>query len=289
MNKETILQALDAAGLGPYRDAISRLIYPSHRLLLHGTVENSMPPGASKIGGCPDLPPDLEWPTWRGYPQSFIAQLNLADLPPISPLPAAGVLYFFYAAQAMYGVRGFYEDPRTCSVFYLGADRIPSLQRRPHPETLDAGSTLYASRIEARPTLCVPSADSAYLESLGLGWDSNSEDYDTYWEIFLPQLEDRPSGIIHRLLGHPDQIQADMQMECEMLRRGWTWEDIGRPDQRQNLLPSAADWRLLLQIDSDERMTGMTWGDAGKIYFWIREEDLASLHFDGVTCIMQCT
>ncbi|MEK3735069.1 MULTISPECIES: DUF1963 domain-containing protein [Paenibacillus] len=34
---------------------------------------------------------------------------------------------------------------------------------------------------------------------------------------------------------------------------------------------------------------GSRGGDAGRIYFWIHEDDLASLCFDRVVCEMQCT
>ncbi|WP_244918968.1 DUF1963 domain-containing protein [Paenibacillus dendritiformis] len=30
------------------------------------------------------------------------------------------------------------------------------------------------------------------------------------------------------------------------------------------------------------------WGDVGRIYYWIREEDLEALRFDRVVCQMQC-
>ena len=40
------------------------------------------------------------------------------------------------------------------------------------------------------------------------------------------------------------------------------------------LKPNAKDWRLLLQIDSNEENNYM-WGDSGRLYFWIRKVDLA--------------
>lgn len=32
----------------------------------------------------------------------------------------------------------------------------------------------------------------------------------------------------------------------------------------------------------------MMWGDAGRIYFWIREADLRARNFDGVRVDSQC-
>ena len=36
----------------------------------------------TKIGGKPNLPEDIEWPTVEGDPMSFVAQVDLNDLPP---------------------------------------------------------------------------------------------------------------------------------------------------------------------------------------------------------------
>lgn len=49
----------------------------------------------------------------------------------------------------------------------------------------------------------------------------------------------------------------------------------------------AGDWHLLLQIDSDDD-TGMMWGHAGRIYYWIREQDLMVRVFDEAWLILQC-
>ena len=47
------------------------------------------------------------------------------------------------------------------------------------------------------------------------------------------------------------------------------------------------DWQLLLQIDSDDSL-GTMWGDAGRIYFWIREQDLKNRDFAKVLLVLQC-
>ncbi|WP_165185578.1 DUF1963 domain-containing protein [Caulobacter soli] len=54
----------------------------------------------SAFGGLPRLPPDLAWPirAATGKPMSFIAQIDLSELPPVAwaeGLPAKGVLWFF--------------------------------------------------------------------------------------------------------------------------------------------------------------------------------------------------
>ena len=58
--------------------------------------------------------------------------------------------------------------------------------------------------------------------------------------------------------------------------------------QAAALLPGAAQWQLLLQVDSDEEGTGFMWGDMGRIYYWIRESDLRERRFDRSWLILQC-
>ena len=53
------------------------------------------------------------------------------------------------------------------------------------------------------------------------------------------------------------------------------------------LLPGSSDWLLLFQLGSSEE-SEMMWGDGGKLYFWIREQDLSALRFDNVWMVLQC-
>lgn len=64
----------------------------------------------------------------------------------------------------------------------------------------------------------------------------------------------------------------------------------GYPNQVQysKLMSTDDDWQLLMQLDSEDE-AGMMWGDVGKIYFTIREQDLKSLSFDKTWMSWQCS
>lgn len=83
-----------------YTDGLTLLRYPPQ----------DVPPGVmSWIGGTPSLPPGTRWPKFKDedgivealedvYPQEFLAQIALAELPDFPNrhlLPASGMLYFF--------------------------------------------------------------------------------------------------------------------------------------------------------------------------------------------------
>jgi hypothetical protein len=94
---------------------------------------------------------------------------------------------------------------------------------------------------------------------------------------------------IHRLLGHPDPVQGDMQLECQLVTNGlYCGNASGYRDPRAaELRPGAVDWRLLFQVDSQDE-AGMMWGDVGRLYYWIRYHDLIAGHWDLSWLILQC-
>jgi uncharacterized protein YwqG len=80
-----------------------------------------------------------------------------------------------------------------------------------------------------------------------------------------------------------------MQLECQLVAHGLYCGDAsGYEDPRaQALEPGATDWRLLLQIDSEED-AGMMWGDSGRIYYWMTRDALAGRRWDEAHMILQC-
>lgn len=244
-------------------------------------TESEVPIGASKIGGNPDLPLNLNWPFGHDVPLTFIAQIALHDMPRLdasSPLPSSGWLSFFYDADE----QPWGYDPKhagSWKVIYM--PRAEALQRREFPDDYSLENELTPCSLSMTKGLSLASLDRA--NSLGL--DLDEEQMDSYEEV-AAQL--RPDG--HQLLGLPAVVQGDdMELECQLASSGlYCGDATGYDDPRaQSLSPNASDWRLLMQFDSDEN-SGMIWGDAGYLYFWIREQDLSSKNFDNVWVILQC-
>ena len=82
----------------------------------------------------------------------------------------------------------------------------------------------------------------------------------------------RPPAPVHQIGGYPNPVQGDdMEGECASLIGG-----------------IASEWRLLLQLDTDDD-AGMMWGDMGSIYFWVRERDARARDFSRIWMILQCS
>src|SRR5690606_21033094 len=130
-----------------------------------------------------------------------------------------GMLSFFYTLDALYeDDEDFYSDPSTCQVIYTSAEDMERLHRKRIPAEQTPEASLRPNRISFTPQLCVPTSESAYLENMGLGFDAtlNQQAHRAYWSVFLEKLREQCQfgEYIHRLLGHPDQIQGDMQVHC---------------------------------------------------------------------------
>jgi uncharacterized protein YwqG len=273
-----------AGPLAPLADRMRPLVAPSARL-----VTGSGARGRSRIGGDADLPPGVDWPTFRDRALGFVAQVDAAELPPGFQLPA-GLWSFFY--EVGYGDQRWGFDPADRGhARVLHTPPGVATKPRPQPPVADAMPPYAPRDVVFREELTLPSPDSAPGDALLR--DAADELKDAYWELFEPldELHGGEDDPRHRLFGHPDQIQGDMQTECQLVTNGLFCGDAsGYEDPRADALrPGAAEWRLLLQLDSEFEPQEVLWGDAGRIYFWMREADLAAARTDAAWAMLQCS
>jgi len=157
---------------------------------------------------------------------------------------------------------------------YSGLQRIAAPDKLPAESQFKVCSVSFASEVtlSQSPQLDIPDFD----------WtDDEVQKYETLLSTFPDP--DNHAALHHRLLGNPETIQDDMRLECQLASHGVT--DIKDP-RAAGLTKGAMDWQLLLQIDSDDR-TGMHWGSAGMIYFWITRSDLQAKRFDHTWLVLQ--
>ncbi len=283
MTLDEIREALRAAGLERLADVAERLTLPAIRIQPMMVDEDTIPIGVSKLGGCPDLPPDMAWPEREGKPLGFLAQFNLAEVAPYDfekALPSSGMLYFFYDfTNERCGVD--LEDRTAWQVLYFDGS-VGNSQRTYWPTSLPHLYRLPDHLIQFSSILSLThepdwvvrvlrddnergnyreiSARHDYPSGMRLKEteDDSGEDVAAFEEAVFEYRATR-----HQLLGHPFLVHyGTMPWACEALMDGqanplFAVEYAGLdftpyeswPETVQGLVARAYEnWRLLFQL-----------------------------------------
>jgi uncharacterized protein YwqG len=280
MQKPEILKSIADAGLSRVLPDIQRLLQESIRLNLLPTNQSILPVGESHLGGLPDIPEAFTWPTWHNLPMSFIAQVQLEKIYGFAPakgLPAAGLISFFYdARQDTYGASP--SDRGGWGVYYF--DPGISLHTATAPEKLPEEALFPAHALSFTSEFTLPTSAAQHIQNLDWSEAEVNRYEDFLFGFPTPEDHSRPH---HRMFGHPDQIQDDMQLQCTLYANGIPTLDDPRA---AGLVEKKEDWLLLLQVDSDAR-TGMKWATSGMLYFWLDSAALSLLKLDQTWLVLQ--
>lgn len=275
------------------KNKLKKTLRNSVRLKIGGTADLEI--GATRFGGKPDLPDGFEWCrfSWensdgetKNRPLSFIAQFNLGEISKFDTenlLPKKGLLSFFYGAQTIKGG----QDPKDsdCGGAFCFED-ISKLKSADFPSDLSEELRFPPMGIKAKTEESYQDYPDFLLQR-----DKLLECWDDYDRAAKGLKINRPD-IGSKLLGWPDILRDNMTVECELASRGYCLsEGLGSvtPRDRQEAVQSSAkEWLLLFQLDSAEvGGLGRTFGDGGRIYYYIRKEDLSDGRFDKVWTVTQ--
>lgn len=264
--------------LDQYFESIKPLVKPVIGLKLTPINESDFDTTKSKIGGQPHLMRDQEWPkNENGKSLSFIGQLNLEEISKFDTsnmLPTRGLVSFFYCSdQESWGFDP--KDGRRFKVLYH--EDVNDLVKQNFPTDLESHSIFKSNKLSFDSCLSLPTWEDESIEGLIMDKDS-----DNYGEA--------SRGLDNQVLGYANCIQSPMELECQLVTNGlYCGDSSGYEDpKRKKLEAGKSDWVLLLQIDSEVDKAGMMWGDSGRIYFWIKKQDLVNKDFDKAWCILQC-
>lgn len=267
----------------------------SVRLTIGGAVSEKV--GATRFGGKPDVPEGFDWPYFEGEayggeiksrPLSFLAQFDLKEIAQYDTenlLPKTGVLSFFYELNTQQW--GYDPDDKGCARVFWFEDKS-KLHTAEFPEDLEECFRLPPLKISAKPEKSYQSGVDFMLQRE----NEMTERWDEFDEI-CEKLGVEEDGVISKLLGWANPIQGNMTMECELISRGYYlgdgWDEVTPLDRQEAEQWSAKDWLLLFQLDIvDDGDFELMFGDGGRIYFYIRKDDLAARNFDDVWLILQC-
>ncbi|MBN8614634.1 MAG: DUF1963 domain-containing protein [Deltaproteobacteria bacterium] len=206
---------------------------------------------ASRLGGAPRAPHGWRWPVADdGRSLSLLAQFELdAQTAAVLELPRAGLLTIFYDSVGAPWLAR--QDALHVELFAESVTTTVST-----PDDCDRFDEVGVALSEAE------------LPRLGVPAPGGIETFCAVQEALDPR-----QAPLSFLGGHAFPLQEPMEDVCAEVE------------------PSvlAADWRLLLQLDTD-RGPGFSWGSgSGRLYVWLPHEDLRRGVFDRVVAIVQDT
>lgn len=220
--------------------------------------------GGGRLGDDLVLPADVEAPTVDGRRLRCVLRLPLDELPS-SPLPATGTLLVFANIEHEPCVRVLLAEAEA------SAGDAPGL-----PVAASAELTL------------PPDPAQPQLEADDLAdWLLLRERLAAAQGVELEELSpDRHT--LHRLLGHPDTVGSQLDLEVELLARGLDPTDAAAALEvpEAELARAAAEWRLLLQLGGDPQ-AGFVLPDDARLYVWIRERDLLAARFESTRALVR--
>ena len=283
--KDILKERLDKIGLSTHWDFFKSHL-KSEILIEPKTIdEKQLAVGQSKIGGQPDLPKNVVWfKEDNGKRLSFIAQINLEEASQFDKsesLPKQGILYFFYSAEQE--TWGFDIKDKDKFKVYCYDGGSENLKRQDFPGDLAEHSKYKTCKLTFKSSVSLPN-----WEQTSISERLSKPEIDKY----LDATEDLDLNVeSNKLLGHSDNIQGPMELECQLVTNGlYCGDATGYNDPRAKELEKGVDnWTLLLQVDSNYEESGMMWGDVGRLYFWITKDDLKNMNFDHCWLILQCS
>lgn len=235
--RKEILELIDAAGLSNHRDLIAGHLKPGIGLRTRASGP-SAGIGVTKVGGEPDLPDGVAWPTFEGEPSLFVLQIDFEVIAPLDLeelLPADGLLSVFTDrfnddVRVLYHPKGSMLTRRAWEPTVRGA----------FPECL----------VDVLAELHVPPARSNFADFLDEA--ASGDQFDDYSDhvCLVWRERQRPGRAgeagIHQLLG---------------FAHGDGEHHVGE--------------EVLIGFDSDDR-AGMEWGDVHCVWALMKRESLAA-------------
>ncbi|MCC7539503.1 MAG: DUF1963 domain-containing protein [Deltaproteobacteria bacterium] len=297
LHREIWTRMADEEGLA---DDAERLLPHAQPCFVVGSQTPGMGPiGASRLGGVPDLPSALAWPTQGDRHLTFVAQIDLGALTPewVDGLPSSGWLYFFVGRDApAWDVTHrvlYFDGPRDA----LSATTVPSGTR-----AIDDGSPrdFVAHQLTFRPSFVFDraietalgleefaleflTASHTQIAGLPVAWDTDPRQDAYLSKSGLASLrhrmhlapEDLAKAARDAWAAGDDERAEEIDLATELLR-------AYRADEAMHL-DRMARWRVLFLLGS-AREVGMCWWDAGLLQFLVHDDDMRQRRFDGTYC-----
>lgn len=284
-DKQKLIDLIDQYIQEPYQSSLKELIQPSIRF--YPTDEGAAKIGETKFGGYPDLAPGVFWPKTAETDQyhTFLGQINLQDLHQFDQVqttfPSKGLLSFFMdLTSTNQGL--IHYTPDLAELTRLEKPDGVRTKQRSYLRSMMTGHPFLHVLNENKVHLAVdyqcPSWDSVYMDWVEAHTQSEIAPIYAFQEEFTAKNYNQGATEMtpnHRLLGRYKGIQNEF-IELEFLEKS-----SEKYKTELARLEAAMEWKLLFQFDSDPKFN-LKFLDAGRIYFFLHENDLIKNQFDRV-------
>ncbi len=225
-----LLGLLDEHGLAAKADVLIRDAWVMRATRVE---ETALPLGGTRLGGLPDLPSTVAWPSVGDRSLSFAAQVRLSEVTGSGLLPKRGLLSFFVLDEwADQEVPGYLEK-----AVVLFTPELTALQRLPIPKS-------FQSRRDETMEERQPFA-SCLVEWVRIA------------KLPAPSNQQVTRALSAAERERYEKVERDVLAENQLL--GWrdrSWDG-----------EQPTDVELLLQLTSDDQ-AGMEWGDGDALDFY---------------------
>lgn len=244
-----------------------------------GEKDNYTQIGNSRIGGQPDLPIHIPYPTFgiknedpkEEYVYEFIGQINCAEISSVQDyLPREGMLYFFLST-----IHDVYESEDSGKViYYNGNEALVSGKEIQFKESdyfeVSSSPPYTPQKIS---TSAIQTLPHLYAANQNKHWFKDEDEMKNVREAY-DSNDDLPS------LTEDLDPEFDLGMNTYMFTQHESPELQAAIKHRGN----PEDWIILLQVTS---CGDFQWGDAGDLAFVIHKSDLAKKDFSKIFVTME--
>jgi hypothetical protein len=283
-------------GLADQAEELVAWVRPGWRLLPDG-IDG---PGASKVGGDPDLADGEAWPVNpRGVPMAFVAQINCTELSPLDP-PWKLSTPWRHDGQLIRIFADLLDNPVSpCAAVGLRADPSGPLTRTaapPIPEPFPSGGEwdgyqprdylyrLPETIVRLRPFLTAPEIDewSPRFEDWGEQRVARYEEWAAAVRVVGANESPFPYGIQH-VLGEPISIQDHVRHVGPLVHHADSPWDRSRWVAPDPALTHIDAWEVLLGLHMADQF-GLQIHDGGALHVLVPADDLAVGTLDRLIC-----
>ncbi len=265
--RRALRTALHQRGVGEYASAIVL-----HHVRDGIALVEADAPVRSRLGGPGRLPIGTPWPALseeREWYLPLLAELALAELPTLEPLPHDGTLLIFQETETWSA-----EHDPLAGTRVLYVPESDELHEPPPP-----GELVFPINEKALRGIAVPIPGESELVVNALEF---ADDRERTIEVMNELLENWWPE--HWLLGASNDVQGPSRLDVAYCL------DQASAKTRARFSSDALagkGWTLLAQINEDvEADIGI--GDGGSFYLYILEQDLRERRWDRVVGLMQC-